>query len=212
MSSGDGHARFLEHRVFHAWPVHAYRRIGQMLPRGFQLAAQRTTTFLRHHTVDFLTPFSHFVIALEITALLFLSPVLNSRATRRAWEIGCSSVPLFVTTHLMLIIFPSLFPSVDSLLTTRYTFILLSPFVSLPSPSSGSCESQGTRHQGNRTTYHSHCTCASPRCLKKLPKRSELESSLTKLDRMAQQGLTSRLRLEWVFHLTSPVLVLHGFA
>ena len=40
-----------------------------------------------------------------------LSPVLNSRARRRALAIGCSSVPFFVITHLMLIIFtPSPFP------------------------------------------------------------------------------------------------------
>ena len=38
---------------------------------------------------------------------------------------GCSSVLLFVITHLMLVIFPPPSLSMDPLVTTRYTFILL---------------------------------------------------------------------------------------
>ena len=62
--------------------------------------------------IDLLVPFSHLVIALEITVRMAikpgvpannsprLSPVLNSRATRRALATGCSSAPLFVNDPL----------------------------------------------------------------------------------------------------------------
>ena len=61
--------------------------------------------------IDLFAPFSHLVIAREVTVRIAirpgvpahnsprLSPALNSRASRRALAIGCSSVPLFVMTH-----------------------------------------------------------------------------------------------------------------
>ena len=93
--------------------------------------------------IDLLAQFSHLVVALEITVRMAIKPgvpasnsprlfpVLNSRAASRALAIGCYSVTLFVTTHLMLIIFPSSSLSMDSLDATRYTFILLNLFISL---------------------------------------------------------------------------------
>ena len=50
LSSRDGPAKSLERRGFHAWHVPAYRRSDQMLPRVLQVAIQRATTSLRHHT------------------------------------------------------------------------------------------------------------------------------------------------------------------
>ena len=64
--------------------------------------------------IDLLARFSPFVIVREITVRIAiepgvpadnsprLSPVLNSRATRRALAIECSSVPLFDADHLLL--------------------------------------------------------------------------------------------------------------
>ena len=95
--------------------------------------------------IDLFAPFPHSVIAGEITVCIpiipgvpannspRLFPVLNSRATRRAL-VNCdvSSVPLFVITPLdagHFSFFVSFF--MDSLVTTRYTFILLNLHVSL---------------------------------------------------------------------------------
>ena len=93
--------------------------IDQMLPKVLQVPTQRATTSLRHHTRKlsshlpaFLTFSLHSHILSSPRKSLFaspsnhnsprLSPVLNSRATRRALAIGCSSVSLFDADHLLL--------------------------------------------------------------------------------------------------------------
>ena len=106
MSSGDDPARSSGRLEFQTWHVQVFPRNdpgGNSTCSDLLVSPYRKAVLTSANMIDLVAPSSHLVIAREITVRIAirpgvpannsprLSPVLNSRATRRALAIGCSS-------------------------------------------------------------------------------------------------------------------------